>query len=142
MRLSDSINYMEHGKLYAQGDLRGAANALRRCIAEMDPATERDKIAFLWQRMGSLAFEEGRIGESVHMYEKAQEICPESLILKVQFARFLHEKVKLPDRADAICDEVVSTYKSKQLGGSFAPNENVDCEKMALELKSRIMLEK
>jgi tetratricopeptide (TPR) repeat protein len=134
MKYSENRNYRDYMDLYASGDLNGALGALENCLNDMTPGESPAHAADLLQRIGTLEFELGRPELARACFEQAEQRDPGSLLVQIQSAKFLAQRIGDQAGARAKCEAVIAKARSAPFPESDEDFGSDDYIAMAMSL--------
>lgn len=136
---SEHQSYLHYGLCVANDDWAGARSALQKCID--DPAFNSDPIQLsdLLRRMGEIYFELGDRLQATKYFAEAERADPDSLLVKLQIARFVANRLGDKQAAIEQCDAVISLAHNKPYPESDDDFGSADYARSAEELKRGLM---
>lgn len=139
MNYSESGDYLKYGACMARDDLEGAKSALQKCLD--DPRLNSDPIKHsdLLRRMGELQFDFGHKAEALWYFRAAEEADPQSLLMKLYFARFLARKMGDKEAAISHCELILSIARQRPFPKSEDDFGSDEYAYQAEELKQTLM---
>lgn len=137
MKYSESADYLDYLRAKADGDLVGALRALRRCVTIPEIQSSKKQHAHLLQLLGDVCFDKGDLAEALGMYQAAERIDPDSLLMQYYFAKFLAEKLKDKLAAVLKCDAIIKVATQNPFPATESDFGSEEYKKKAEELRRR-----
>ena len=139
MKYSENANYQRYMSSYAEGDLVAAKAALLACASDFEQSGAAAHRADLLQRIGSIEHQLGDTEAALQCFRSSEALDPESLLVRIQFAKFLAEKVNDKQAALAKCDEIVSRARANPLPESESDYGSDEYAQMAEAIKQALV---
>lgn len=123
MKFSDSKNYLSYIDRTANGDIKGAMQAIKRCLLEFRAPQQ---YSFLLQVLGNLHFLIGDVENSKKCFSESELADPTSLICKYLYAKFLADKLMEYENAIKKCNEIgsiLASERSRQIDDNISDSQ-------------------
>jgi tetratricopeptide (TPR) repeat protein len=141
MKFSESADYMLYIDAKARGDIFSAKRAIEMCIVTPEFRSNRAQHAYLLQLMGKLYFDSGNTTEALQHYHRAEDVDPESLLVKLFFAKFLVEQLNDKQSAIAKCEQIISLALENPFPESDDDFGSAEYIEKAKTLKATILMQ-